>query len=471
MPGVMEDRWDHCKSRIRHQLASEDALAWLPALRLNGLQPGRIDLGGIPNSFFKNRIASRYREVIVEAVRRAFPDIPFQEAPTLALRVEPPPDGAPPADGSGEGAARTAHGQDESPAAAAPQEEEEPRGSAARLSPWHTFANFHGAGENGAALRLAQQAAGQPGGAFNPFLLVGATGTGKSHLLQALGNALRQERPRRVIYRTGEEFKNEVLDGITRRRMRQFREFYRAADALLIDDLQFLLVSPRAQEELLHTLDGLHRAGRQLALSCDRFPRDLPALSEALCSRLEMGLVAELAPPGPEIRRRVALARAARDGIDLPEAVAALLAARITRSLRQLEGAVVRLGAYSGVYREAITPAFAAHIAAPFFDPEEGSNGIPVSREQILERVADRFGVTVRSLKGRGRSPHLLAARRVAVHLLKTKGDCSYPEIGALLGNRAHSTMVHSHQALLRDMAHNPHLKQQVMKLTRAMTG
>ena len=292
---------------------------------------------------------------------------------------------------------------------------------------------------------------------------------GKTHLMQAIGNALIAKLPpgKAVRYRTGEEFKNEVFEGISKKRMNRVREAYRGVEVLLLDGLEYLPVSPTAQEELVHTLDHLHRKGKQLVFSSDRYPRELPNMGEVLEARLAMGLIAEMLPPGEETRRRLAIARGKEEGFLLPESVAAYLAARITASVRQLEGAVVRLVAYAGLYGNEITEDFAERIAAPFFDFQPGNRVIPPARETILEGVAKRFGVTVSALKGRERGANIINARRIAIHLLKFEGKCSYPQIGTLLGNRSHSTVLHSHHTLMEDMRANERLRHHVMKLAR----
>jgi chromosomal replication initiator protein len=310
----------------------------------------------------------------------------------------------------------------------------------------------------------------EPGRRYNPLLLVGASGLGKTHLLHAIAQGLRERHGlTQVRTVTGEAFKNEVLDGITRKRMPVVRERFRSAEALLLDDVEFLLVSPKAQEELQHTFDILQRAGRQLVFTADRFPRALTGLSDALRSRLEMGLIAEVTAPDEAARLAVVQQRARHGGLALGADVQGLLARRITRNLRRLEGAVVRLGAHAALHGEPITLDFAERFAAPFFDAERPAGGLPVARETILERVADRFGITLRALKGRGRSPNLTGARRLAVHLLKSLGECSYSEVGALLGNRSHSTMVHAHQTLQADLARDEHLRHALQQLEREL--
>jgi chromosomal replication initiator protein len=457
MTDVMEDRWGQCKAWIGSRLGPEDATTWLSSLRLDEVRSHRIVLSGIPNSFFKYRISTRFRPLILESLRQSFPDIPFASEPSLELQVGREAAAGPAALPGG--SADPGQGATEPPAGAEGEVEQRYR-----------FQTFITAPANASALHFAREVAEGPGRRYNPLLLVGETGLGKTHLMLALRHALAGGgEGRAVAYRTGEAFRNEVLEAITRRRMQALRDEFRSLDALLVDEVGFLLVSPKAQEELLHTFDALHRAGRQLVFSAQRFPAALSGLDPSLRSRLEMGLIAELTPPDAAARRRVVESRAQAEGIVLPSEVAALLAERITRNLRQLEGALVRLGAYASLHGQPITLEFAERFAQPFFDAPPGGDGLPLPREAILERVADRFGVTVRSLKGRDRSPNLVNARRVAIHLLKRLGDCSYSEIGTLLGNRSHSTIVHGHQTLMAALRADERLTRAVLQMTQEL--
>ncbi len=451
MTEPLRERWSHCKAAIGRRIGPEDAGAWLDALRLERVEPGRVVLTGIPNSFFRNRIAARFRPVILESLREGFPDVDFHAEPALELRVD--------------GEAGNGSAVRPAPPATPPERPQRPHGPG-------TFAAFVEAAGNAEALHFAREVAAAPGRRYNPLLLVGETGLGKTHLLQAVANALGERHADwRVLTCTGEAFKNELLEGITNKRTRPLREQYRTVDALLVDDLHYLLVSPRAQEELVLTFDALHRAGRQIVVTATRFPGALQGLLPALRSRLEMGLIAELTPLEADARLGFVQARAAREGVALPEEVARLLAGRVTRNLRQLEGVVVRLAAYAALHGQAVTPAFAEQVAAPFFDADPAGASLPVAHEAILERVADRFGLAVRTLKGRGRTPHIVAARRVAIHLLKTLGHCSYAEIGALLGRRTHSTMVHGHHTLHAAMARDATLRRKVEQLARELSA
>jgi chromosomal replication initiator protein len=454
----LENGWRQCKVWIGQRVGMEEATSWLEDLRLTDLHSQRVILSGVPNSFFKMRITTRFRPLILEGLRMAFPEIAFAPELSLELRVggEPVAPEAP--------AARASHAPPH-PGNPTNGEDGSPPHGEYEAAKWD-FTRFFSAPGNESALRFSQEVAAQPGMRFNPLLIVGATGLGKTHLLQAIGlEWSRRPQPIQALYRTGEEFKNDVLDAITRRRMPALREVYRSADALLLDGLEYLMISPKSQEELLHTFDAYQRAGNQLVFTAAGFPGEMPRMLPALRSRLEMGLIAEVAPVDEETRRKIVFARARTEGIFLPEEVALLLASRITGNLRQLDGAVIRLAAHASLYGLPITVDFAETYAQPYFDAHNENGGAALPPDLILERVADRFGLTVRALKERGRGAAVVNARRVAIHLLKTRGLCSYPHIGALLGNRAHSTIVEGHQYFLAEMERNPRLKGKLARI------
>lgn len=502
MTDVRDDRWHRCKAQIGQWIEAEDAAAWLAPLNLDDVRPDRIVLSGIPNSFFKNRIASRFRPLILEGLRDAFPDISFASEPDLQLEIGPAgpersssvpsglskrssrgstADGAQIPSCQGE-AAFSPSGIKLTPDLSPLAGPLESPGNSSRMGSTEGSPEGGGPPEpdpfggvlessgNREALQFLRRVTAKPGKTFNPLLLVGATGLGKSHLLHHAAQALESGHPEwNVLVRTGEEFKNEVLEAITRKAMKPFRDLYRGADALVVDGLDYLLVSPKAQEELIHTFDTLVKKGCQVLFSSVRFPRALDGMNDALRSRLEMGLIVELGSPDPALRRALVAKRAAEQGGEFPPEIADMLARRITQNLRQLEGAVVRLTAHAALYGEAITPAFAERYAKPFFDVAPSADGLPVNRESILERVADRFGLTVRSIKGRSRTAKVVSARQVAIHLLRALGAYSYAEIGATLGHRSHSTIVHAHQQLQSRFAHDSLYESKVMDLARGL--
>jgi chromosomal replication initiator protein len=243
--------------------------------------------------------------------------------------------------------------------------------------------------------------------------------------------------------------------------MKTVRERWGAADALLLDDLHFVLVAPRVQEELLHLFDAYTSAGRPVAFTADRLPRALRGMNETLRTRIEAGLVVELEPPGAETRLAYLRRRAVQEGVVLGEAEARWLAERLRGPLRLAEGVLVRLAAYGGRSGRPLTREFVEHAAAPLL-AEEGGWGAPVVADRIVAAVCERFGIAAKALHSPSRAPTLVRARQVAVLLLKELAGLSYPEMGPWLGHRTPSTLSHAIHSLQRDLARHPHVQRLV---------
>ncbi len=476
----VSERWTRCKELLKHRLDEEDAATWLPPLELASLSPGKAVFHGIPNTFFKNRIQARFAPLVRECLAEAFGAPPLGEDLALDLRVG----GAPSREISLH--QPQVGGPAEFPGAVYPEVDPLPPeasqsaygGAGAPVRPGvpgsaeFSFADCIEGEANAAALKLSRQVADAPGARYNPFYLVGGVGLGKSHLLRVIAAEVSRAEPSlRVVYRTAEAFTNDVLDGIRRKRMPAVREVYRTADLLLVDDVQFLQVSERSQQELLHTFDALHGAHKQVVFSADRFPAELGRLEPTLRSRMEMGLAAEIAPPNSKMRLAFLMAKARSNGLELPPESAQLLAQKITSGFRQLEGALVRVAAYAALHGEAATPAFVARVAEPFFEEEPEPPGLPVSEEIVLGRVCDHFGLAMKTLRSRGRTAHLAKARRVAVYLLRETGGLSFPEVGAALGNRSHSTIIHAMRVVQKELDSDPAFRKAVFRLRCSLAG
>lgn len=468
-------RWTHCKTELARRLAREDAEAWLDGLTLEHVDRERVVLGGIPNSFFRSRILTHYRDALLEALAAAFPEFAIDPLVQLELRLATAPPAAPePTIGDlVEGLSAALPEQLALPGmavevpAATPQPGVAP--SAGGLDPRLTLERFLAGVAVRPALDAIQELVRAPGQRFNPLTICGGAGLGKTHLLQGIGHALARRPaaeggPLRVLYASAERFKQEVIEGIQARRMKPVRERWRAADALLLDDLHFVLVAPKVQEELLHLYEDYAGAGRALVFAADRLPRALRGLNETLRTRLEAGLVLELELPDVDTRLRYLRLRAAQDGLVLAEPEARLLAERMRGTLRQAEGVLVRLAAYGGQGGRALTREFVEHVAAPLLSDEDGW-GAPVLAERIIGAVCERFGIAPKALQAPTRTPTLVRARQVAVLLLKELAGLSYPEMGEWLGHRTPSTLSHAVHTLQRDLARHPHVLRLVQQV------
>ena len=447
----MEDlsgRWLRCKEGLNNRLGEDDRAGWLQRMELIRLDREGAVFEGIPNSYLKNRILERFLPLLRESLQAEFTDLDLPDNLAVTLHVSDPlaeePEIFPSAD-------------------SARAQKPEPE---FLLDPKFRFDTFLEGQENQLPLKFAREVIEAPGTRYNPLFLVGGVGTGKTHLLQAMARQLKEADPQgRILYLTSETFTNEVITGIRTRQMAGVRERFRSARALLLDDVDFIKVSGRAQEELLHTFDAIKAKGAQLVFSAGVFPREITSLDPTLRSRMEAGLVVELHPMDTEARMKLILRLAGESSLPLSQDMARLLATRITTGARQIEGALVRLAAYSSMGSHPLNLDFLLRTASPFFDRDPAQAGIPISDDLVLGTVADHFGLTMKILRSRDNSAKVSKARRVAAYLLRELGGLSLPEIGAALGNRTHSTIIQSLKTLGREMEENFHYRQAIQQL------
>lgn len=478
-PGMdLAGRWTHCKTELARRLAREDAEAWLDSLTLEHLDSRRIVLGGIPNSFFRSRILTHYRDALLETLAAAYPDQAIDGLVQLELRLATAAPDPEPTVSDLAHALETASGEQlalpglaaELPPSGAPAiADSDSAPTTPGLDPRLTLERFLVSEAMRPALEAIREVVRAPGQRFNPLTLCGMSGLGKTHLLQGIGHALATRAagdggPLRVLYASAERFKQEVIEGIQARRMKPVRERWQAADMLLLDDLHFVLVAPKVQEELLHLFEDYLGGGRAIVFAADRLPRSLRGLNETLRTRLEAGLVLELEPPDTETRLRYLRLRAEQDGLVLGDAEARLLAERMRGTLRQAEGVLVRLAAYGGLGGRVLTREFVEHVAAPLLS-DAGGWGAPVMAERVVSAVCERFGILPKALQAPTRTPTLVRARQVAALLLKELAGLSYPEMGEWLGRRTPSTLSHAIHTLQRDLTRHPHVQRLVQQV------
>ncbi len=312
----------------------------------------------------------------------------------------------------------------------------------AGLNPFYTFENFAVSSCNQMAYAAAQAVSRSPGTAYNPLFLYGGVGVGKTHLMQAIGHTVLQQNPQvKIVSSPGEEFTNEIIEAIRNKTTPGFREKYRRAKMLLLDDIQFIAGKNAVQEEFFHTFNAIHREGGQIILTSDRPPEEISKLEERLKSRFEAGLIIDIAPPDFELRSAILLIKAKQKGINLPMDTAQVLAANIS-STRRLEGALIRLATEAEAKKVPLTP----DLAKSILGKTNGGEVIPkrkVNTEEVLEVVAVRFGIKVSLLLGPKRDRSLALPRQVAMHILRV--DCQRPlmDIGQSLGGRDHTTIMH----------------------------
>jgi chromosomal replication initiator protein len=315
-----------------------------------------------------------------------------------------------------------------------------PRG---RLNPKYTFEQFVIGGGNRFAHAAALAVAELPGQAYNPLFLHGPPGLGKTHLLHAIGNYVRRYGSGlQVRYATVEEFTSEFVDAVRGGETRAFKERFRQTDVVLIDDVQFLARKDRTREEFFHTFDSLYDSGRQLVMTSDRCPEELPELEDRLAERFRCGLVVGLDPPAREVRRAILEKRARLDGVELPRDVLDEIANSVTSSVRALEGALVRVVAYASLRDESPTPALVRRALWRFGHSQAPPRACAL--REIVDAVAREFGVTREAMLARDRRSVVATARHVAMYLARRLTDHSLHDIGSQLGGRNHATVLHA---------------------------
>jgi chromosomal replication initiator protein len=333
-------------------------------------------------------------------------------------------------------------------------------GNTVNLSGRYTFSNFIVGSANRLAHAAALSVAERPGHAYNPLFLYGGVGLGKTHLMHAIGNAVAVKFPRkRILYATSEKFTNDFINSIREQKMEDFRNRYRRIDVLLIDDIQFIAERERTQEEFFHTFNTIHEAGKQIVLSSDRPPKAITTLEERLRSRFEWGLIADLTPP--DLETRIAILRSkAEDQLNLiPAEVIEFIARKVVSNVRELEGALNRVVAYASMSGMPINNELASAVLSNvMYNPKKRS----ITPQRIVRAVADYYGVNLDQLRSSKRDKAIVVPRQIAMYLIREETDISLLRIGAELGGRDHSTVLHACDKINREMAENDELRREI---------
>ena len=310
------------------------------------------------------------------------------------------------------------------------------------LNPKYTFEKFVVGSSNQFAHAASLAAADAPGKTYNPLFIYGGVGLGKTHLMHAIGHAIKErDRHLRVSYITSEKFMNELINAIRYDKTQSFREKYRSIDVLLMDDVQFMAGKERTQEEFFHTFNTLHNDQKQIVITSDCPPRDIPTLQERLHSRFEWGLIADIEPPDLETKVAILKRKADLDGIHLPDDIAIFIATKIRSNVRELEGSLVRLVAISSLRGVPISKMLAQDALKNIIDSERPEG---LTMERIARIVASHYKLTVEEMKSKNNSRAVAVPRQVAMYLCKRLTSHSYPEIGREFGGKHHTTVMHS---------------------------
>ena len=352
------------------------------------------------------------------------------------------------------------------PLAAQPAPATGPGEPTARLNPKYLFDTFVIGASNRFAHAAAVAVAEAPAKAYNPLFIYGESGLGKTHLLHAIGHYARSLYPgTRVRYVSSEEFTNEFINSIRDGKGDSFRKRYREMDILLVDDIQFLADKESTQEEFFHTFNTLHNANKQIVLSSDRPPKQLVTLEDRLRNRFEWGLITDVQPPELETRIAILRKKAVQEQLNAPPEVLEFIASRISRNIRELEGALIRVTAFASLNRQPVDLGLTEIVLKDLIPGGEDS-APEITATAIMAATADYFGLTVDDLCGSSRSRVLVTARQIAMYLCRELTDLSLPKIGAQFGGRDHTTVMHADRKIRALMAERRSIYNQVTELT-----
>jgi chromosomal replication initiator protein len=444
---LMSDLWRRCLERLESELDAEDLNTWL--LPLQAREDGEALRLFAPNAYTLDVVRSDYLQricAVLEHLSGHAMDVQLSVGSTTPAQ-------------HGNGSATPARTNGSTPAAPAVDH---------NLDPHYTFETFVEGKSNQLGKAAAMQVAQNPGRAYNPLLLYGGTGLGKTHLMHAAGNLMCQHKPgTKVLYLRSEQFVSAMIEALRAKNMDAFKRRFRSVDALLIDDIQFFAGKDTTQEEFFHTFNALFEGKQQIILTCDRYPKEVDKLEPRLKSRLGWGLSVAIEPPDFETRAAILLSKAHDKGVDVPEDVAMLLARRIRSNVRDLEGALNTLAARANFFGRAISADFAQETLRDLLSTHAQAVTVP----NIQKTVADYYQVRLSDLLSKRRVRSLARPRQLAMTLAKELTEHSLPEIGEAFGGRDHTTVLHACRTIRALMDKDVRLKQDWEQLIRILTG
>lgn len=427
--------WVRCKDKLKESFNEKVFNVWIKPIMPLEVTDTYYKVA-VKNDFFKTMLEENYAQVIEGVLAGIM-------SKNIKLIIETMDNGS-----SGSEAA------EEMPAVPAKREQQQlfnentsvQQPDESNLNPKYVFETFVIGNSNRFAHAAAQAVANDPAHAYNPLFLYGGVGLGKTHLMHAIGNRIKQNNPSmKVLYTSSEKFTNEIINSIQNKTTEAFRQKYRNIDCLIIDDIQFLKGKEQTQVEFFHTFNALKDADKQIIISSDRPPREIETLEDRLRSRFDQGLTADIQTPDLETRMAILRTKAASDNIVLPTEVITLLATNIATNIREIEGAYNKIVAYTSLMHMPITVETAQKVLS---DMGNDMKTRTITYEGIIKVVADHYNVKQDELFNKKRTQNIAFPRQVAMYLCRELADLSYPRIGELFGGRDHTTVIHAYEKI-----------------------
>ncbi len=451
----MNRLWQETLHHLEQNLSPQHFATWIRPIRFAGLEKDVVLLE-VPNRFFHDWIRDHYAQTIQDSLSH-IGAVDYRLHITIAPRDASPRNADSPA-------AETARALPSQIKDVTPREWTHTY----NLNSKYTFDEFVAGSSNQFACAAAQAVAANPATTYNPLFIYGGVGLGKTHLINAVGNEILRTNPQmRVCYYTSEKFMNELINSLRYAKMDEFRNKFRSMDVLLIDDVQFIAGKERTQEEFFHTFNALYESHKQIVVTSDKFPKEIPGLEERLRSRFEWGLIADIQAPDVETKQAILKMKAEHNGIYLPPDVSLFLATSVSSNIRELEGYLVRIGAYASLTSTPISLSMAREVLKDIL--VEKSREITV--EDIQKAVAAHFTVKVSDLKASRRLKALVLPRQIAMYLSRQMTSLSYPEIGERFGGKDHSTIIHAIKKIEKGMDEDFQLKATISTIRNAISG
>ncbi len=443
----MDILWEKTIKIIKEKISQHNFDTWIRPIQISALDGEFIQLR-VPNRFFRDWLIDNYLPLIREAMKSeagiAFQvDFVIDQENNQIHDVE-----------SKSGATSSEK--------STPKRPPRPRANSS-LNANYSFDRFVVGASNQFAHAASVAVAEQPAKNYNPLFIYGGVGLGKTHLLNAIGlKTLKLFPELNVVYVSAEIFMNELINSIRYDKMPKFREKFRNIDCLLIDDIQFIAGKERTQEEFFHTFNTLHDAGKQIVVTSDKFPKDIPNLEGRLRSRFEWGLIADIQPPEIETRIAILEKKAQENHISLPTNVSHYLASQADSNIRELEGYLVRIAAYSSLTGRPIDLDLVKSVLKQLFRKEEKKD---MTIEEIIKTVGSFFNIKISEIKSQKKNKNLVLARQVSMFLARELTSASFPDIGEKIGDRDHSTVIYAHNKIKKTLEADAALRDSVKKI------